>query len=141
MMTLARVLAQYLLFIFVSTLHAELLIVANQIVHWSTLHVHTTSVLFYNEAFIYIHLALVYMYSRNHRVLQEPARHCTRFISLANVGNPNKKQRFLYAFNITPMASMEASELTAQPQASTDCPYVKTVTNYQRHSQVGYYFM
>ncbi|XP_065902892.1 CWF19-like protein 1 [Dysidea avara] len=74
---------------------------------------------------------------RNHRVLQEPARHCTRFISLANVGNPDKKQRFLYAFNITPMASMEASELTAQPQASTDCPYVRTVANYRQHSQAS----
>lgn len=73
---------------------------------------------------------------RNHRVLQEPPQHCTRFISLANVGNPDKKQRFLYAFNITPLTSMSSSELTAQPQSSTNSPYTKSVTSY-RQSQVS----
>jgi len=95
----------------------------------------TTCIVFYNKTAVYNckYLSIVHMYSRNHRVLQESPRHCTRFISLANVGNPDKKQRFLYAFNITPMASMEAGELTAQPQASTDCPYVKTVASYRQH--------
>jgi len=73
---------------------------------------------------------------RNHRVLQEAPQHCTRFISLANVGNPDKKQRFLYAFNITPLSGMSSSELTTQPQSSTDSPYTKAVNAYH-HSQVG----
>ena len=29
---------------------------------------------------------------RNHKVLAEPARHVTRFIALAKVGNPKKKK-------------------------------------------------
>ena len=75
---------------------------------------------------------------RNHGVLQEAPQHCTRFISLANVGNPDKKQRFLYAFNITPLSSMSSSELTAQPQSSTDCPYAKSVTSHHQ-PQVSLY--
>ena len=69
---------------------------------------------------------------RNHRVLQEAPQHCTRFISLANVGNLDKKQRFLYAFNITPMCTMSSSELVAQPQSSTDCPYTKSVISHHQ---------
>lgn len=59
---------------------------------------------------------------RNHKVLAEPARHVTRFIALAKVGNP-KKKKYLYAFNITPMSQMDPSELVAQPQDVTECPY------------------
>lgn len=77
---------------------------------------------------------------RNHRVLQQSSQHCTRFISLANVGNPDKKQRFLYAFNIAPMAGMATSELTAQPQAATDCPYTKSVAHYHQ-SKVSCLFL
>lgn len=32
------------------------------------------------------------IYYRNHIVLQENAQHATRFIALANVGNPEKKK-------------------------------------------------
>ena len=73
----------------------------------------------------------MYLY-RNHKILQEAPQHCTRFISLANVGNPDKKQRFLYAFNITPLSNMSSNELTAQPQSSTDCPYTKSVTTHHQ---------
>ena len=82
---------------------------------------------------------LICMYiCRNHRILQEAPQHYTRFISLANVGDPDKKQRFLYAFNITPLSNMSSNELTAQPQSSTDCPYTKSVTTHHQ-PQVGLY--
>ena len=45
--------------------------------------------------------------------MQEPARHTTRFIGLAEVGNLEKK-KWLYAFNIVPMAALPSTELTAQ---------------------------
>ena len=87
---------------------------------------------------IIMHMILYVYACRNHRVLQEAPQHCTRFISLANVGNPDKKQRFLYAFNITPLSGMSSSELTAQPQSLTDCPYAKSVTSHHR-PQVSLY--
>uniref|UniRef100_A0A8C4ZG44 CWF19-like protein 1 n=1 Tax=Gadus morhua TaxID=8049 RepID=A0A8C4ZG44_GADMO len=59
---------------------------------------------------------------RNHMVLQENAQHVSRFIALASVSNPAKK-KYLYAFNIVPMKSMEPSELVKQPQDVTENPY------------------
>ncbi|XP_064113459.1 CWF19-like protein 1 [Macrobrachium nipponense] len=59
---------------------------------------------------------------RNHKVLNEPTRHVTRFIGLAKVGNP-EKQKWLYAFNITPMVHCDPSELNKQPPDVTECPY------------------
>ncbi len=59
---------------------------------------------------------------RNHKVLAEAARHTTRFIALANVGNPEKK-KWMYAFNIEPLALMSKSELVAQSADATDSPY------------------
>jgi len=59
---------------------------------------------------------------RNHRVMQEPARHTTRFIGLAEVGNLEKK-KWLYAFNIVPMAALPSTELTAQPPNATEMPF------------------
>ncbi|KAJ8299800.1 hypothetical protein KUTeg_023860 [Tegillarca granosa] len=51
---------------------------------------------------------------RNHKVLAEKERHVTRFIALA---------KYLYAFNIVPLSSMDKEELTKQPQGCTECPY------------------
>ncbi|XP_072022054.1 CWF19-like protein 1 [Amphiura filiformis] len=59
---------------------------------------------------------------RNHKVLAEGARHVTRFLALAKVGNKEKK-KYLYAFNIIPMNKMEKEELVKQPQDVTECPY------------------
>ncbi|XP_053385187.1 CWF19-like protein 1 isoform X2 [Mercenaria mercenaria] len=59
---------------------------------------------------------------RNHKVLAEPARHVTRFIALANVGNENRK-KYLYAFSMMPMSQMDAAELVSQPLDVTECPY------------------
>ncbi|KAJ0056964.1 hypothetical protein NL108_000776, partial [Boleophthalmus pectinirostris] len=59
---------------------------------------------------------------RNHVVLQENAQHVSRFIALANVSNPAKK-KYLYAFNIIPMKSMDPVELVKQPQDVTENPY------------------
>ncbi|XP_058527205.1 CWF19-like protein 1 isoform X2 [Ochotona princeps] len=59
---------------------------------------------------------------RNHVVLQESAQHATRFIALANVGNPEKK-KYLYAFSIVPMKLMDAAELVKQPPDVTENPY------------------
>ncbi|XP_019403246.1 PREDICTED: CWF19-like protein 1 isoform X3 [Crocodylus porosus] len=62
---------------------------------------------------------------RNHVVLQETAQHVSRFIALANVGNADKK-KYLYAFSILPMNSMDSAELVKQPQDVTENPYRKS---------------
>ncbi|KAM9705525.1 CWF19-like protein 1 [Menidia menidia] len=59
---------------------------------------------------------------RNHIVLQENAQHVSRFIALAAVNNPSKK-KYLYAFNIVPMKTMDPAELVKQPQDVTENPY------------------
>uniref|UniRef100_A0A3P8P8V0 CWF19-like protein 1 n=1 Tax=Astatotilapia calliptera TaxID=8154 RepID=A0A3P8P8V0_ASTCA len=59
---------------------------------------------------------------RNHIVLQENAQHVSRFIALAAVNNPAKK-KYLYAFNIIPMKTMDPAELVKQPQDVTENPY------------------
>lgn len=59
---------------------------------------------------------------RNHRVLRESAQHVTRFIALAQAGNPHKK-KYMYAFNIVPLVSMDKNELVKQPPDVTECPY------------------
>uniref|UniRef100_A0A665UFH8 CWF19-like protein 1 n=1 Tax=Echeneis naucrates TaxID=173247 RepID=A0A665UFH8_ECHNA len=59
---------------------------------------------------------------RNHVVLQENAQHVSRFIALATVNNPAKK-KYLYAFNIIPMKTMNPTELVKQPQDVTENPY------------------
>ncbi|KAL5479933.1 hypothetical protein EMCRGX_G023536 [Ephydatia muelleri] len=60
---------------------------------------------------------------RNHQVLQGEQRHVTRFIALAQFGNPDKKHRHVYAFSISPLTSLDRRELTQQPPAVTDFPY------------------
>ncbi|XP_066580749.1 CWF19-like protein 1 [Amia ocellicauda] len=62
---------------------------------------------------------------RNHMVLQESAQHVSRFIALANVNNTSKK-KYLYAFSIVPMKSMDSAELVKQPQDVTENPYRKS---------------
>ncbi|XP_029453116.1 CWF19-like protein 1 isoform X2 [Rhinatrema bivittatum] len=59
---------------------------------------------------------------RNHTVLQENARQVSRFIALSSVGNTSKK-KYLYAFNIIPMTSMDPAELVKQPLDVTENPY------------------
>ncbi|KAJ6654040.1 hypothetical protein lerEdw1_007549 [Lerista edwardsae] len=59
---------------------------------------------------------------RNHTVLQGAAQHVSRFIALANVGNADKR-KYLYAFSIVPMSSMDPAELVRQPQDVTENPY------------------
>ncbi|XP_027702151.1 CWF19-like protein 1 [Vombatus ursinus] len=62
---------------------------------------------------------------RNHTVLQETAQHVTRFIALANVGNPEKR-KYLYAFSILPLNLMDMAELVKQPPDVTENPYRKS---------------
>ncbi|KAM9311060.1 LOW QUALITY PROTEIN: CWF19-like protein 1 [Gastrophryne carolinensis] len=62
---------------------------------------------------------------RNHVVLQESAQHVSRFIALASVGNPAKK-KWVYAFTILPMSSMDAAELVKQPLDVSENPYRKS---------------
>jgi len=54
----------------------------------------------------------------------EPAQHVTRFIGLASVNNTNK-QKWLYAFSCTPMRELSRDELVAQPDNSTEFPYME----------------
>lgn len=55
-------------------------------------------------------------------MLQEKSLHVTRFIALSKVNNP-KKLKWLYAFNVAPMATMPAQKLNEQPAGATPCPY------------------
>ena len=59
---------------------------------------------------------------RNHRVMAQQAKHVTRFIGMADVGNKEKK-KWIYAFNIVPMKQLSKLELVAQPSIATDIPY------------------
>ncbi|CAG2205549.1 CWF19-like protein 1 [Mytilus edulis] len=59
---------------------------------------------------------------RNHKVLAEKERHVTRFIGLAKLSNTQKK-KYLYAFSITPLSSIDQSELTKQTPDVTECPF------------------
>lgn len=60
---------------------------------------------------------------RNHQTGSEMAKHVTRFIALGKVGNKEKK-KWLYAFNISPLKTMQRSELVAQPSVVTDIPFL-----------------
>ncbi|WKY09419.1 hypothetical protein Q1695_002076 [Nippostrongylus brasiliensis] len=66
---------------------------------------------------------------RNHRVLLEPAQHTTRFIGLAPIDN-DKKQKWLYAFNIQPMRKMSRDELVTQPPNSSEFPYMEILEEF-----------
>jgi len=68
---------------------------------------------------------------RNHKVLAESSQHTTRFISLAQVGNPEKK-KWLYAFSIIPMKGMDHAELVKSPADVTECPYSTNVLAHHR---------
>ena len=56
---------------------------------------------------------------RNHQSGSEQSKHVTRFITLAKVGNKEKK-KWLYAFNISPMSSMVCGDLVSQPACRGD---------------------
>ncbi|ELW49348.1 CWF19-like protein 1 [Tupaia chinensis] len=71
-----------------------------------------------------VDILLTSPWPKNHIVLQESAQHATRFIALADVGNPEKK-KYLYAFSIVPMKLMDAAELVKQPPDVTENPYRK----------------
>lgn len=63
----------------------------------------------------------------NHNPSGEGNVHCTRFIALAKVGNPNKN-KWIYAANLTPIDKMKTSELYQMTSDQTDCPYPKNMT-------------
>ncbi|KAL7073260.1 hypothetical protein ACQ4LE_007326 [Meloidogyne hapla] len=72
---------------------------------------------------------------RNHRVLLEPAQHVSRFIGLAPVNNTNK-QKWLYAFTCTPMRDLARDELVAQPDNSTEFPYMEILKEYLQNKAI-----
>ncbi|XP_061405323.1 CWF19-like protein 1 [Lethenteron reissneri] len=71
---------------------------------------------------------------RNHRVLLEGARHVTRFIALAPVGNAAKR-KYLYAFTAAPMCQLEPAELVRQPPDVTENPFAKSTAKQQQQRQ------
>eukprot|EP00118_Oscarella_pearsei_P012021 m.85212 g.85212 ORF g.85212 m.85212 type:complete len:354 (+) comp36434_c0_seq6:140-1201(+) len=81
---------------------------------------------------------------RNHKILQESQTHVTRFIALANTNNPDKKKRYLYAFNVAPMATMMREALIVQPPNVTECPYqslgVQQKQSLKTEQQKSYFF-
>ncbi|XP_064384040.1 CWF19-like protein 1 [Halichondria panicea] len=80
---------------------------------------------------------------RNHKILQGKPHHVTRFLAFAQVGNPDKKKRYLYAFSVTPMSSMDEKELTQQPPTATNCPYtelVKSLRESQEEAGPNFFF-
>ena len=62
---------------------------------------------------------------RNHKLLSGQSGHVSRFVALAAAGN-KEKQKYLYAFNITPMKYIDREELHRQPPDTTECPYKMT---------------
>lgn len=66
---------------------------------------------------------------RNHRVLLEPTQQVTRFIGLAAVDNP-AKQKWLYAFSITPLRILSRTELVAQPDNCSEFPYMEILQEF-----------
>ncbi|XP_053962313.1 CWF19-like protein 1 homolog [Anastrepha ludens] len=48
---------------------------------------------------------------------------CTRFISLADVGNANK-EKYIYALSLTPVEKMRVLELIQKTTNETKCPFV-----------------
>jgi hypothetical protein len=66
---------------------------------------------------------------RNHRVLMEANQHVTRFIGLAPIDNKNK-EKYIYAFNLKPMKSMQRAELTKQPDVTSEFPYMEVLKQY-----------
>ena len=54
--------------------------------------------------------------------MQEKTLHVSRFIALGKVGNASKL-KWIYAFNIAPMAKMPVLKLNEQPANTTPCPY------------------
>ena len=52
---------------------------------------------------------------RNHAVLSERSTHVTRFIALAEFGNKDKQNKFLYAFNTEPLSTLDPIILMSQP--------------------------
>ncbi|XP_071511088.1 CWF19-like protein 1 [Diadema antillarum] len=76
---------------------------------------------------------------RNHRILAESAKHVTRFLGLAKVGNAEKK-KYLYAFNITPMNRLNQVELVKQPDEVTECPFSWTKRPRQEETENKQFF-
>ena len=68
---------------------------------------------------------------RNHKILNEKALYCTRFISLDSVGNKGKS-KWLYAFNMVPMKHLSDEELRKQPSESTENPYLEVEKQEQK---------
>ncbi|CAG2119938.1 unnamed protein product, partial [Medioppia subpectinata] len=60
---------------------------------------------------------------RNHRVLAESGRHVTRFVAVAEVAN-QAKEKWLYAFVITPAKTIDKNELIKQPIDVTENPFI-----------------
>ncbi|KAH7722384.1 Protein F17A9.2 [Aphelenchoides avenae] len=75
-----------------------------------------------------------YERSPNHRVLLEPAQHVSRFIGLAPVDNP-KKEKWLYAFSVTPMRKLDRAELTVQPPNCSEFPYMDVIEEFIARKQ------
>uniref|UniRef100_A0A0N5C777 CWF19-like protein 1 homolog n=1 Tax=Strongyloides papillosus TaxID=174720 RepID=A0A0N5C777_STREA len=65
---------------------------------------------------------------RNHRVLLDSAQHVTRFIALNSVNN-ELKEKWLYAFSMTPLTKMSRNELVAQPDIVSEFPYMDIITD------------
>lgn len=63
---------------------------------------------------------------RNHSFSGDTQEHATRFIALAKVGN-TLKQKWLYAFSLTPIDQMKTSDLYQETTDQTDCPYTGTM--------------
>lgn len=63
---------------------------------------------------------------RNHRVLLEIAQHVTRFIGLAPVNN-REKEKWLYAFSMTPIRKLSRAELIVQPPNTSEFPYMELI--------------
>ncbi|PRD26183.1 UNVERIFIED_CONTAM: Cwf19l1 [Trichonephila clavipes] len=69
---------------------------------------------------------------RNIQVFQVGSTHISRFIGLSKVDN-DKKLKWLYAFNITPVCSMTSKELMSSAGPVTECPYGVPISEGHTH--------
>ncbi|KAG0745016.1 hypothetical protein G6F66_008904 [Rhizopus arrhizus] len=63
---------------------------------------------------------------------EREAKHTTRFIGLGDAFNTDK-QRWFYAFNLTPMTQVSLEALESVPENTTDCPFTSLLGSKRKH--------
>ena len=60
---------------------------------------------------------------------------CTRFISLGKVStSKDKTKKWLHALSLEPIVHMSKADVSAEPEGTTECPYVEVGSTVQPSS-------